>query len=360
MAKLKRVIYLVEDTESAQFRYRCRNVCEALEKSKKWQTEWFLKSDIEKVVRVLDRASLLVIERQTAKDNVVLNLIEEAHKLGIKVLFDLDDLIFDYRDLPLLMWSTNSKNIFYWSGYFWGIRRIAKRVDGFLCTNDFLANRLKRSFQKPAKVIRNSLNTEQIKTSKKALNNKKMIKEGFQIGYFSGSPTHEKDFRLVEHELIKFLEKYKDVTLKVVGYMNFSGDMQKMIDSGRVKTLPKVDYLKLQELIAAVDVNISPLVVNDFTNCKSELKFFEAAVVETTTIASPTYAFKKVIEDGKNGFLAQHDEWYEKLEYLYKNPNKNREVALVAKDYALKHYYGNGFLKEIEIVYDCLVRKDDE
>ncbi|MBO7718339.1 glycosyltransferase, partial [Candidatus Saccharibacteria bacterium] len=95
---------------------------------------------------------------------------------------------------------------------------------------------------------------------------------------------------------------------------------------------------------------------NDFTNCKSELKFFEAGAVETTTIASPTYAFLKAIENGKNGFLARPGEWYDKLEYLYKHPEENKTIAKQARKYALKHYYGKEFLEEVEAAYDYFTR----
>ena len=37
-----------------------------------------------------------------------------------------------------------------------------------------------------------------------------------------------------------------------------------------MKVIKPVEYLKLQKLVAEVDVNIAPLVINDFTNCKSE------------------------------------------------------------------------------------------
>ena len=271
----------------------------------------------------------------------------------------MDDLIFDYKDLLLLMRSTNSKNIIYWLGYFWGIRRIAKKVDGFICTNNFLAEKLKRSFGKPVKVIRNSLNKEQIEISKKLIEKKNVRKiagSGFSIGYFSGSPTHDRDFAMIEPELVRFLKAYKDTKLKVVGYMDFSNRMRELIDIGRVEVAKPVDYLRLQGLLAKVDVNIAPLVVNDFTNCKSELKYFEAAIVETTTIASPTYAFKKAIKNGKNGFLARPREWHEKIEYLYQHPEENKRIAFEAKKYALKHYYGKEFLDEVEATYGYFVK----
>ncbi len=351
------VLYLVEDVESAQFRYRCKNVMEAVD-GDNLVVVWFLKSEIEEID--LRGVNLVVIERQTDKDGVAGRFIGKTHKMGVKVVFDLDDLIFDYRDLPLLMQTTNSKNVFYWMGYFWGVRRIAKKVDGFICTNEFLAGKLKRSFGKPVKVIRNSLNREQIEVSEKWVKKKTNRKEVegamgksrvFSIGYFSGSPTHVKDFRLVEDDLVKFLDSHDDVVLKVVGYMEFSTRMKKMVELGRVEVTDLVDYLRLQGLMSKVDVNIAPLVINDFTNCKSELKFFEAAAVETTTIASPTYAFKRAISDGENGFLAQSGEWYDKLEYLYEDPKENRKVAVAAKKYALKHYYGEEFLREVEAAY---------
>ena len=353
---MKHIIYLAEDSKSAQFRYRISNLVEICKNNPKYQISYFLKSDLEKLRQVLSNANLLIIERQTAKDSTIPNLIKTAQKQGIKVIFDLDDLIFAYRDLPILMSSTNSKNIFYWLGYIWGIRNIARLADGFLTTNAFLAEKLKRSFHKPVAVIPNSLNQAQIAASEKALQTQKPH-QNFLLGYFSGSPTHAKDFRLIEPALINFLESHTDAKLKIVGYMDFSPRAKTLPNENRIIFQSPVNYLQLQQEIASADVNLAPLVVNDFTNCKSELKFFEAAVAETTTIASPTFAFKHAIEDGRTGFLAQTpNEWRNKLEYLYQNPKENHKLALAAKNYCLKTYYGPNFLKTVEKAYDELLK----
>lgn len=344
----KKVLYVVEDTNVAQFRYRVQNAIEVLEKSEDWQGGWVLSSEASK--NDIERVDIVIILRQTAKDEKLLRLIDEAHELGKKVLFDLDDLVFDYRDLPVLMKGTGSRNVIYWAGYVWGVRRIAKRVDGFLCTNEFLGKKLKRSFGKPVGIVPNSLNKKQVEMAEECLSGKKH--NGFMIGYFSGSPTHRKDLELVEGELLQFLEMHEDVKIRIVGYMELSQRMQEMVQRGRVEILGLVDYLELMKLMSEVDVNIAPLVINDFTNCKSELKFFEAAAVETTTIASPTYAFKKAISDGEDGFLARPGEWYAKLEYLYQHPEGSQRMAKRARKYALEHYYGMEFLKEVEAVYD--------
>ena len=351
MKNKKTVLYVVEDVKSAQFRYRVKNVVEALHGSSEWEAKWVLKSDLSGD-DLLD-VDLVVILRQTGKDGILPDFINKAHEKGLKVLFDLDDLIFDYKDLSILMKGTNSKNVVYWAGYIWGIRRIAKKVDGFIATNEFLAGKLKRSFGRPCGVIPNSLNAEQIKIADESLKDKKH--DNFIVGYFSGSPTHTKDLRLIEPEIFRFLDGHKDARLRIVGYVEPSFEMQKKIEAGQVEICELVDYLEQIRMMAKVDVNIAPLVINDFTNCKSELKFFEAAVVETVTIASPTHTFVKAISDSQNGFLAQPGEWYDKLEYIYGNLSENRKIAENARKSAIKHYYGAEFLKKIEMAYDHFV-----
>lgn len=352
MNNRKKVAFIVEGKDAPQYRYRVKNVIEALKNSDKWEGCCYLKTEISEIK--IDEFDLIVILRQTAKDNKIRGLIKLAKSQNVKVLFDLDDLIFDYKDLSLVKETTREKNLIYWLGYFWGIRRIAKKVDGFITTNDFLGRILKQSFNKPYKVVRNSLNSGQIEVSKKCLEKKKH--EGFVIGYFSGSSTHEKDFKMVEPALDKLMKTHDDIRLRIVGDMKLSQEINKWVGLGRVLVSKKVDYLKLEDLIAGVDINIAPLVINDFTNCKSELKFFEAGVVETTTVASPSYTFERVITDDENGFLAEQEEWYDKLEYLYKNPKENARIAKNAREYVLKHYYGKEFLKEIEGAYEYFAK----
>ena len=77
----------------------------------------------------------------------------------------------------------------------------------------------------------------------------------------------------------------------------------------RVTVHPFVDFLTLQELIADVDFNLVPLQVNEFTHCKSELKFVDAAIVGTLTIASPSFTYAEAIRHGENGYLAEDEQW---------------------------------------------------
>ena len=121
--------------------------------------------------------------------------------------------------------------------------------------------------------------------------------------------------------------------------------------------LPLVDFVELQRLVAQVDVNIVPLVQNVFTNCKSELKFFEASVVDTVTIAAPVYTYQYSIQNGETGFLCNPGEWYERLQQIYQHPKLGQQVAEKAKDYCLNVYTGNIFLRQICTAYDQFAEK---
>ena len=353
----KIALYFVKGPDSSTFRYRCFNTYQATLASKKWQAIFFFKSEMKVVEELIPRANLVILGRQSRWDGDIKIVVEIARKNELKVLFDLDDLVFDKKYLSVVMNTIGEfGNLDYWIPYFDDIHATGKRVDGFLVTNDFLGEKIEKTFNKPYKVIRNSLNNEQVAASDSYLMlGIKNGKETFDIGYFSGSPTHVNDLEVALPEILAFLKEHEDARLVVVGLMEFDGRAQEFLENGQIEFLPPIDFRKLQRAMCEVNVNIAPLVINDFTNCKSELKFFEAAVVETVTIASPTYTFKEAIIDGKNSFLARPGEWYDKLEYLYNNPKEKQKIAINAREYALKHYYGEEFLKEVEKAYEYFV-----
>ena len=350
----KIALYFVKAPDSSTFRYRCFNVSQITNKSKKWQAVVFFRYELKTVKELIAQSDLLVFGRQSRWDSVIKSVIDKAKLNNVPTLFDLDDLVFDRKYL-LLVTNTigEMSSLDYWAPYFDDIHATAEKVDGFLVTNAFLGEKIKETFKKPYRVIMNSLNEEQLAASEAYLI--LGVKEGrntFDIGYFSGSPTHVNDLDVALPEVLAFLETHENARLKVVGLMEFDERANRFLENGQIKFLPPVDFRKLQRVMCETDINIAPLTINDFTNCKSELKFFEAAAVETTTIAAPTYTFKKAIKDGKNGLLAQPGEWYEKIEYLYNNPDINRRIAKDAREYVLKNYCGKAFLKEVEEAYE--------
>jgi hypothetical protein len=125
--------------------------------------------------------------------------------------------------------------------------------------------------------------------------------------------------------------------LRVVGQLDLSDRFTRYGD--RVEVFPMQDVLDLQRLIAEVEINLVPLRNNVFTNCKSELKFFEAAATGTITVASPTFAFAAAIEDGRTGFLSAAQNWCQTLERAMQSLDGDYfSIANSAAELALERY----------------------
>ena len=96
--------------------------------------------------------------------------------------------------------------------------------------------------------------------------------------------------------------------------------------------------MNLQRAIGDVEFNVVPLQDNEFANCKSELKYFEAAIVGTVTIATPTFTYRGAIDDGWNGYLATAQRWDDILRERVAEVDGVRAVAERAAADALERY----------------------
>ena len=104
-------------------------------------------------------------------------------------------------------------------------------------------------------------------------------------------------------------------------------------------TQPFMDFLEMQSVLRDIDLNIVPLQDSAFTWSKSELKYFEAALVNTPTLASTTPVFRRAITPGVTGFLAESTEWLEALRDIDTLTSKDLEsVGSAARASVLDTY----------------------
>lgn len=356
--KISIIIYEYPDTST--FRYRGYNICQIMEKSNVWKVSYFFQHELSKITPFLSLISVVTICR--VKWNFeIQKFIDIVKKNHIPIAFDVDDRVFDLEYLPLVTNTLNvnmatERDYEFWFAYISRIGMTASKSDVYITTNNFLLNALESKFNKPGYIIPNFLNSEQISISQKCIEQKKnkQSKKPFTIGYFSGTPSHINDFKIIYKEILQLLIDYPDINLSVVGFMEFPLEIQEYIKKGRVTFTNLVDFITLQELIAAVDVNIVPLVINDFTNCKSELKYFEASIVNTITCASPSYTYANCITDGENGFLCNQSEWYDKIKSIYMNNVNIDVIKNNAYLQTMNNYYGDYIMKGIETTYNSI------
>lgn len=118
-----------------------------------------------------------------------------------------------------------------------------------------------------------------------------------------------------------------------------------------------MSYEELQYEIGKVDLNIIPLQNHEFNNCKSELKYFEASIVNTLSLASCNDVYNNIIEHGKDGFLTDELSWYDSLEYIYLNIDKLDSVVRNANKKCHKLYDYDNQLEKVEKIYDDIIKK---
>ena len=353
-----RIAWLYEKPDTSTYRYRVYNMVEGLRADRRQRASaaWFELADVPALMQRLPEIDTLVVAR-VRYDHVVARLIAAARAHGVRVLFDCDDLVFDTRYVHLVL-DTLAQDAAHpgawdwWFAYMGRIEATARLCDGGIATNDYLAERMREVVPGPVAIVPNFLNRRQQEVSDDLLTRKRMrrfVADGpVTIGYFSGTPSHNHDFAIVVGALCRLLERDPDVHFRIVGFMVDIGALASF--GHRVERLPLHDWVNLQRLIAEVEVNIAPLQENVFTNCKSELKFFEAAAVGTWTVATPTTTFAAAMEGEGAGRLCRAHDWDAALEEavaLARTPQRYAAAAETNADAVRDRYGWNQFADSI-------------
>ena len=313
--------YVYEEPDTSTFRYRVFNMVESINAvPAALSATWFTREDYQAGPEFLKRVNVLVLCR-VRYDDAVARLIEAAKARAIAVVFDVDDLVCDPRLVHLIVHTLDvpvSADAWdYWFAYVSRLHACLMQCDCATTTNAFLASRLQaiRPGLRCA-VIPNFLNRRQVHLADQLLASRLQGRpsrdRSVTIGYLSGTPSHNRDLLVAVPALIRLIKKYPHVRLRIVGFNPGGKDLESV--KGNIDYEPLQDFLNLQRITAECELTIAPLQDNVFTNCKSELKYFEPAIVGCPVVASPTFAFKAAITDGVNGFLATAYDWYETLE----------------------------------------------
>jgi glycosyltransferase involved in cell wall biosynthesis len=157
------------------------------------------------------------------------------------------------------------------------------------------------------------------------------------LGYFSGSKTHNGDFKIIESVLCKLLGQYKNLHIKIVGVLETGNDLDKYEE--RIERVEFMPWQQLPNEFAAIDINLMPLENSFFHWCKSENKWLEAALVGTPTVFSSNPELDAVISNGVNGLSCKTVfDWEMNLMKLIDSPILRQQIGNAALRYVLEHY----------------------
>lgn len=129
------------------------------------------------------------------------------------------------------------------------------------------------------------------------------------IGYFSGTLSHNHDFPIVEDVIYDLLIEKPWFEFKVVGALSLPKKIQKLKN---IKIMPVVNYYKLPKIMSECYTVIAPLEKSVFNECKSRVKFLEAAISGCRLVATGIQDMKEVGENHLH-IPKTSDEWYQLL-----------------------------------------------
>lgn len=351
-----RVAYFYETANNSTFRYRAYNMVQVLnnEQNCNISASYFFLDDLHFFDEIANLADVLVICRSRYCHRIN-QLITKFRIRGKRVLFDIDDFVFNtnYAHLIINTLDQDTDNPALWDYWFSYLSRMGETLrlcDSAITTNDYLANRIVEFSGLPVSVVPNFINNEQLVLSEDIFRSKEASgfarNDTISLGYFSGSPSHNLDYAIITSALEQVMDNDPRVELMVVGYIEVGSTLSKFGD--RIKYQPFQDYVNLQRLVSSVEFNLMPLQSNVFTNCKSELKYFESAIVGTLSIASPSYTYATAIQDGKNGYIAQAHQWTTVIQKAIENISSYPDMASTAfADANSKYAWSNQYKKII-------------
>ncbi len=340
-----RIAYFYERADNSTFRYRIYNMAQVLnDDTCDVSASYFFLADMERLDEIANLADLLVICR-TRFDHRVIRLVDAFKRRGKRVIYDIDDFVFDIDYVQLVVktldLNMNDPQVWHdWFSYNGRLGATLRLCDAAIATTAPLAARIAHFAQIPVAVIPNYMNREQLALSDRVFDAKRSQKPGasglIHFGYFSGSPSHNKDFAMVIQALEVLLAANPHLGVVVVGYIEAGPVLEKF--GSRVQRFPFHDYVNLQKLIGSVEFNLMPLQHNAFTNCKSELKYFEAAAVGTVSVASPSDTYARAIDHGTTGYLARAHEWLSILEHALERIDDYATLATRARADAMSKF----------------------
>ena len=240
-----------------------------------------------------------------------------------KVVFDFDDAVYSGPAQKFNHSLLSSLQDF-------------RQVDNFLkhsriviAGNRHLAE-YARKYNPHTKVIPTPIDTEKYTLKKFKIHQKEVI-----VGW-SGSSSTNQYLNLLAGVLSQLAKKYP-IKLRIMS------NSLKNIHREKFHPL-EIEFAQWKrereiEVIKSFDIGIMPIENDEWSKGKCGLKALQYMAVGVPCVISPVGVNKEIVEDGKNGFLAQEErEWEEKLSSLIENPALRKEFGVKGREKVEEKY----------------------
>jgi len=349
------ILFLIGCWEGESKRYRVYNLIEGLE-ARGYSADALDFSQCGDIVdRQLTPKVVVFFRAPFDPSKRIVEVLEYCRINHIRTVFDVDDYVFEASIIDQVA-GVAELGPAQRADYEWGVR--AYRSLLFSCerattTTGFLQDRM-AELGRDAHIVRNSINEAQRTLAADLLLKRQAFRAPdapIRICYFSGSKTHARDFHQCQSAIQNVMRRHPQVVFRLVGMLDLDASWIPFAERvERSGFMPALDMLRS---LSECDINLAPLEEGDvFCEGKSELKFFEAALVGVPTVASRTGTFVAAIDDGATGFLASSPEqWEDKLEKLVAGADLRNAMGLAARQVALATYSNSAAAEQALAAY---------
>ena len=306
-----------------------------------WDYEIVEWSEDEKFLSAIADASACIFYRVPAFPSII-RCILQARRLGLATYYEIDDLIFDTENYPDSFESFQGQiDRGVYQGLIYGttLYRSAMRLCEYgIASTPILASRMGAEVEsKKCFVVRNGLDPRNIFGD--GLGARRRADGVVRIVYGSATLAHNQDFHDIAGQAIRHvLEAFSHVELVVVGHLALDDSFSPYADR-----IIKIDLIKdpiaYWSLLSTMDINLAVLASGLMTDCKSEIKWLEAAVLGVPSVVSATATYNEVVEDGVTGLIAQTPEqWTARLRMLVEDEACRHRIGEAAREHVLRSY----------------------
>lgn len=300
-------------------------------------------TEIEDFVKALGSFDAVIFFRVPAFPRVI-DAITLANNFGLPTYYDIDDLIFDGDNFPPAL-STYAGTISSreHAEIACGVPMFAFAMSlckfGIVSTNALVPLVAQHVQSGEVFVHRNALGIEH--TDAIAQVSAKPRSDGkFRVFYGSGTKAHKEDFySILEPALVRLVETHGDrVEIYLMGYFEWSKPLLAIRNNITIMQ-PVWDVDLYWGIVSQMDVNLAVLAPSLANDCKSEIKWLEAAMFGIPSVVSATQVFLDVVRHGETGFICNStDDFFEALDQLLKDPSLRLRIGNAARETVVKSY----------------------
>ena len=333
-----RILLIAEASIPQCLHYRVKQKMEQFEDNG-FYAQWHDWSDIGKLEQAIYQFDMVWFYRVPGYP-AILSLMQHAKKLRKLVVYDIDDLIFDREQIQQAFGQTteqlNDKDL---QGILMGAGLYKQAIEtahyGIASTPALQKELAELVTLKQCFLLPNGLDSF-IETCAE-LPKIPAQDDKIRIFYGSGTKTHDEDFALVAEPLNTLFEENANVSLVLAGQLSIPDLLQRFSD--RIQRLPSMDFASYLQCLQHSDIAIAPLKAGVFADCKSEIKWLEAACLGVPSVVSNTAIYAEVIDHNKTGYIAAtSEEWLKYLSELAQSKAFREQVGQAAQQYVNQAY----------------------